>query len=244
MSEPIRLNKLMSERGISSRREADELIAQGLVKVNGKVVENLGERFARDVQIEVLPRALKQLAAKVTILLHKPKGYVSSQAEDGYEPAIRLITPDRQMRGDQQRLRPDNLRGLATAGRLDIDSQGLLIFTQDGVVAKQLIGEDSQIDKEYLVRVAGHLAPADLQRLRDGSMVLEGRQLRPAQVEWLNDDQLRFVLREGMKRQIRKMCEAVGLRVLGLKRVRIGRVNLGNLPEGQWRFLGRDESFD
>ncbi len=234
----------MSERGLCSRREADDLIAQGLVKVNGEVISVLGSKFTRDAKIEILARARQLLDAKVTILLHKPKGYVSSQAEDGYQPAITLITGATQDNGDRERFSPAHLRGLATAGRLDIDSQGLLVFTQDGVVAKQLIGENSSIEKEYIVRVHGRLEPADLKRLGDGSLVIEGRRLRPARVEWINEDQLRFVLVEGMKRQIRKMCETVGLRVLGLKRVRIGKIMLGKLAEGQWRYLGPDESFD
>jgi 23S rRNA pseudouridine2604 synthase len=244
MSERIRLNKLMSERGLSSRREADDLISKGLVKVNGEIVKEMGLKVSLDAEVEILGRAKKILADKVTILVHKPKGYVSSQAEDGYEPAVVLITAENQSPEDKQRLKPEHLRGLATAGRLDIDSQGLLIFTQDGVTAKKLIGENSEIDKEYIVRVQGRLSEADLRRLQDGSLVIEGRKLRPALVEWINEDQLRFVLREGMKRQIRKMCEAVGLKVTGLKRVRIGNVKLGKLAEGQWRFLGREESFD
>jgi len=244
MSEGVRLNKLMSQRGLSSRREADELIAQGLVKVNGQVVENLGLKVPADARIEIAPRAQKMLLSKVTILVNKPKGYVSSQAEDGYEPAAALITCANQSPEDTGVFHPAHLSCLATAGRLDIDSQGLLVFTQDGVVAKKLIGENSDIDKEYIVRVVGSLSSADLRRLQDGSMVIEGRRLRPAQVEWLNQDQLRFVLREGMKRQIRKMCETVGLRVVGLKRVRVGRVMLGNLAEGKWRYLRPDESFD
>ena len=126
---------------------------------------------------------------------------------------------------------------------MDIDSQGLLVFTQDGVIAKLLIGENSDVEKEYIVRVAGQLTAAQLKSLTDGSIVIEGRRLRPALVEWINEDQLRFVLKEGMKRQIRKMCETVGLRALGLKRVRIGKVMLGHLPEGKWRYLRKDESF-
>lgn len=243
MDGPIRLSKLMSERKLCSRREADELIAQGLVRVNGEVISQLGTRVLSDVVIEILPRAKQILEDKVTILLNKPKGYVSSQAEDGYDDAIKLITPENQDLGDKKPLHRRFFQGLATAGRLDIDSQGLLVFTQDGVLAKELIGENSEIEKEYLVRVKGTLKPADLKRLCDGSLVIEGRQLRPAQVEWLNEDQLRFILREGMKRQIRKMCEAVGLYVTGLKRVRIGRIQLGNLPEGQWRFLRSNEKF-
>jgi 23S rRNA pseudouridine2604 synthase len=134
------------------------------------------------------------------------------------------------------------LQGLAPAGRLDIDSTGLLVLTQDGRIARQLIGESSTVEKEYLVRVEGQLATDGLALLNHG-LELDGRALRPAKVEWINDDQLRFILREGRKRQIRRMCELVGLKVLGLKRVRIGQVRLGELPSGQWRLLGEDESF-
>jgi 23S rRNA pseudouridine2604 synthase len=123
---------------------------------------------------------------------------------------------------------------------------GLLVLTQDGRVAKQLIGEDTDIEKEYLVRVAmaddAQLPGASLALLRHG-LELDGEALRPALVEWVNEDQLRFVLRQGKKRQIRRMCEAVGLQVLGLKRVRIGQVMLGDLPAGQWRYLRADENF-
>jgi 23S rRNA pseudouridine2604 synthase len=120
------------------------------------------------------------------------------------------------------------------------------VLTQDGRIAKQLIGEDTAIEKEYLVRVSyprpGGLPAADLKRLCHG-LTLDGKKLLPAKVEWQNEDQLRFVLKEGKKRQIRRMCEAVGLKVLGLKRVRIGRVKLGNLPPGKWRYLQADEKF-
>lgn len=234
----------MSERGLCSRREADDLIARGLVRVDGTTVAQLGMRVSPSARIDIEHAGQKQLADKVTILLNKPKFYVSSQPEDGYRSAVELITPTNQDSGDRVPFHPRFLRGLAPAGRLDIDSQGLLVLTQDGVVAKRLIGENSTVDKEYLVRVEGRLSPSDLERLRDGRLVIEGRRLKPAGVEWINDDQLRFVLTEGMKRQIRKMCEAVGLKVLGLKRVRIGRIGLGNLKEGQWRLLRPDESFD
>jgi len=120
------------------------------------------------------------------------------------------------------------------------------VLTQDGRVAKQLIGENTNVDKEYLVRVEytkpGRLPDSDLQRLNHG-LWMDGKPLLPAKVRWQNDDQLSFTLREGKKRQIRRMCEMVGLRVVGLKRVRIGRVKLGNLPEGQWRYLSPDERF-
>jgi 23S rRNA pseudouridine2604 synthase len=174
---------------------------------------------------------------------------VSGQAEDGYEPAVSLITPANQWREDHSGIpfQRSHLRSLAPAGRLDIDSVGLLVLTQDGRIARQLIGEDSEIEKEYLVRVestTGQPLADDGLALLNHGLELDGEPLKPALVEWANPDQLRFVLREGKKRQIRRMCEAVGLKVLGLKRVRIGAVRLGALPPGQWRYLRGDESFD
>jgi 23S rRNA pseudouridine2604 synthase len=240
--EQVRLSKVMAHRGLCSRREADELIAQGQVKVDGVIVDQLGSRISLGARIEILPRAQKMLEEKVTILINKPKGYVSSQAEDGYENAVSLVTPENKDPLEKKAFQHSHLIGLAPAGRLDIDSQGLIIFTQDGVLAKKVIGENSDIEKEYLVRVAGSLTKENLEKLCNGSLVIEGRQLRPAQVEWINEDQLRFVLREGMKRQIRKMCEMMGLTVLGLKRVRIGQLTLGKLAEGQWRYLRPGET--
>jgi 23S rRNA pseudouridine2604 synthase len=240
----MRLSKRMSELGLASRREADEWIAKGWVRVDGRVVAELGSRVLPGQHITIEAQATHQQARKVTVLLNKPVGYVSGQAEDGYEPAVVLVTPDHQWREDRSGIRfvREHLRGLAPAGRLDIDSVGLLVLTQDGRIAKQLVGEDSDIEKEYLVRVEGRLTPEGLALLNHG-ISLDGEALRPAQVEWLNADQLRFVLQEGKKRQIRRMCEAVGLKVIGLKRVRIGGVMLGDLPPGQWRYLRRDERF-
>jgi 23S rRNA pseudouridine2604 synthase len=266
-----RLNKRMAELGLCSRREADDWIAKGWVKVNGEVAA-MGMQVKPSDRIDVDKKAQGQQATQVTILLNKPIGYVSGQAEDGHEPAAVLIQPQNRWRDDNARFffHPSQLRGLAPAGRLDIDSTGLLVLTQDGRVARQLIGEDSVMEKEYLVRVVytglnppsatpGQLSriddddpistdvqsifpPAMLARLRHG-LSLDGQALKPAKVEWQNPEQLRFVLTEGKKRQIRRMCELVGLKVVGLKRVRIGKVMLGNLPVGQWRYLQPHERF-
>ncbi|MBI2733954.1 MAG: pseudouridine synthase [Aquabacterium sp.] len=251
----LRLSKLMSEKGLASRREADEWIEQGWVRVDGEVVSELGTRVFPDQVITIDPLARTQQAQRVTILIHKPIGYVSGQAEDGYEPAVALIKPENRWSDDKLpiQLTRGHLKNLAPAGRLDIDSTGLLVLTQDGRIAKQLIGEDSGIEKEYLVRVVAMgqedaenvsavVPPEAIERLRFG-LELDGRQLKPAQVSWQNEQQLRFVLREGRKRQIRRMCEQVGLKVVGLKRVRMGRITLGKLPQGQWRFLRPDERF-
>jgi len=274
-TDTIRLNKRMAERGLCSRREADDWISKGWVKVNGEVA-SMGLQVKPTDRIEIDKKAEGQQATQVTILLNKPMGFVSGQAEDGHEPAVALFTAQNRWRDDNARFffHPSQLRGLAPAGRLDIDSIGLLVLTQDGRVARQLIGEDSVMEKEYLVRVSylgtgepargsderpGALRtihendpvttnvqavfpPAMLARLRHG-LTLDGQALKPAQVDWQNPEQLRFVLTEGKKRQIRRMCELVGLKVVGLKRVRIGRVMLGNLPVGQWRYLAPHERF-
>ncbi|MBI5331654.1 MAG: rRNA pseudouridine synthase [Betaproteobacteria bacterium] len=233
----------MSERGICSRREADMYIEQGLVFVDGQRISELGTRVDPGCQIHLAQQAQKQQQQRVTVLLHKPIGYVSGQPEPGYQPAVVLIRPETQWREDDgARFKPAMLKGLAPAGRLDIDSTGLLVLTQDGRIAKQLIGDDSDVEKEYLVRVGGQLSEQGMKLLNHG-LELDGRPLRPARVAWQNEDQLRFILKEGRKRQIRRMCELVGLRVLGLKRVRIGQVRLGDLPMGQWRVLKEGERF-
>ncbi len=241
--EKVRISKLMAERGMCSRREADSYIERGWVKVDG-VVATLGERASAAQIITLDKNVASQQSARVTILIHKPMAYVSGQAEDGYTPAVALVTAANRARTDRSPIKFDRtqLRGLAVAGRLDIDSTGLLVLTQDGRVARTLIGEDSEIEKEYLVRVQGKLRPGGLELLNEG-LSLDGKRLKRAHVQWQNDDQLRFILREGKKRQIRRMCELVGLKVLGLKRVRIGRVMLADLPVGQWRYLGQHESF-
>ncbi len=259
-----RLNKRMAELGMCSRREADEWVANGWVKVNGVVAE-MGVQVLPTDKIDVDRAAKGKQANQVTILINKPMGFVSSQAEDGHEPAVTLFTPQNRWADDNARFfwNHSQLPGLAPCGRLDIDSIGMLVMTQDGRIARQLIGEDSNMEKEYLVRVEyyqdGDMSdqspmlpinsdvqaaypPALLNKLRFG-LSLDGQPLKRAQVEWQNPEQLRFVLTEGKKRQIRRMCEQVGLKVVGLKRVRIGNIVLGNLPIGQWRYLAPHEKF-
>jgi 23S rRNA pseudouridine2604 synthase len=248
MTEPLRLSKRMSELGLCSRREADEWIAKGWVRVDGEVISELGTKILPDQRITIERQAAAQQSKLVTVLINKPMGYVSGQAEDGYEPAVTLIKPENRWAEDRAdtQFHPTQLRSLVPAGRLDIDSVGLLILTQDGRIAKQLIGENTAVEKEYLVRVQyskpGTLPERELQRLQHG-LILDGKPLLPAKVRWQNEDQLSFILREGKKRQIRRMCDIVGLKVMGLKRVRIGNVKLGDLPTGQWRYLGPDETF-
>jgi 23S rRNA pseudouridine2604 synthase len=247
-----RLNKRMATLGLCSRRCADEWIEKGLVRVNG-VVAQLGLQVSEKDKIEIDPQALKAQNQAVTIILNKPVGYVSGQAEDGHKPAIELIKPENQWAQDTNNIRfnPSHLRSLAPAGRLDIDSVGMLVLTQDGRIARRLIGEDHTSEKEYLVRVqylglqsniSAVFPPDKLALLRHG-LSLDDQALLPARVDWQNPEQLRFVLTQGKKRQIRRMCEQVGLHVVGLKRIRMGSIGLGQLPPGKWRYLGPNEKF-
>jgi len=239
-----RLSKIMAYRGMCSRREADRYIEKGLVFVDGELISELGTKIFPDAKIELSPEGLARQQTQVTVLLNKPVGYVSGQPEKNYKEALDLIRPDnRWIQGRSPRkFNYGQLKGLVPAGRLDIDSTGLLVLTQDGRIAKKIIGETSNVPKEYLVRVTGKLTDNGLKRLNHG-LALDAKRLKPAKVSWQNDDQLRFILREGKKRQIRRMCELVGLQVVGLKRVRIGNVMLGNIPPGQWRYLGQNETF-
>lgn len=239
----VRVSRLLSMQGLCSRREADCYIERGWVFVDGKRITELGSRVSKTARVSLAPEAERQEARLVTILINKPVGYVSAQPEDGYRAAVSLVRADTEWRMKADRpFEAAHLRGLAPAGRLDIDSSGLLVLTQDGRVARKLIGEDSVVEKEYLVRVEGELRPGGLELLRHG-LLLDDKPLKPAQVEWQNDDQLRFILMEGKKRQIRRMCEQVGLNVTALKRVRIGAVRLGDLPPGRWRYLRGHERF-
>lgn len=240
----MRLAKRMAVLGLCSRREADAFILKGWVKVNGVVTTEKGLRISAKDNITLNPLARQEQENRVTILLNKPVGYVSAQPEKGYKAAIELIRRENRWSQDKNPLtfKAQHSAGLAPAGRLDIDSTGLLVLTQDGRIAKQLIGSATKVEKEYLVRVTGNIIPNGLQLLNHG-LSLDGEKLRPAKVSWQNTDQLRFILKQGKKRQIRRMCELVGLKVIGLKRIRIGNIVLGKLPPGQWRYLRKDENF-
>lgn len=242
-----RLSKIIANRNLCSRREADDYLAAGLVSVNGKIA-HLGQKIPFDqinsLDIQIAKEAQNLQNQKITIILHKPVGYVSGTPEDGNIHALTLITAENQEKSplDPIEFSPHILRGLAPAGRLDSDSSGLIIYTQDGRIAKQIIGEKVQhkVEKEYLVRFVGEISPEKIKLLQHG-LFLDGKALKPAWVKLLNEGQLHFILQEGRKRQIRRMCELVGLKVIGLKRVRIGKIMLKNLPLGKWRFLRNGE---
>lgn len=241
----MRLSKYLSQKGICSRREAELFIQNGWLQVDGNVVCEPGMQVDDNCQVVVDPQAQEYQKQLLTILLNKPISYVSSQPEKNYKPAVSLIKRHTQV---QNQGLPDTrtinwpINGLAPAGRLDIDSSGLLVFTQDGRIARKLIAPDSQIEKEYLVRVNKPMYSGQIKRLSHG-LKLDDIILQKAIVEPVDEKYFRMILTEGRKRQIRRMCAMVGLEVVGLKRVRIGNVRLGPIRSGKWRLLGADEIF-
>lgn len=235
--EPVRINKWLGQSGVCSRREAEGLIADGLVSIDGEVVRDAGRKIEKGQTLTLNQGGEEALASGFTILLHKPVGYVSGQPEPGKIPAVRLLSFKN--RADDGYI-PRRDESLPPIGRLDEDSRGLLMLSSDGVVAKAVIGPTSELDKEYLVRVVGTITESKLGKLRHG-LELDGRNLRPAKVTLIRGQDLKFILKEGRKRQIRRMCEMVGLEVVDLFRTRIGPIQLGPLPEGQWRHITPEE---
>jgi 23S rRNA pseudouridine2604 synthase len=236
-AEPVRLNKFMGQSGLCSRREADALIAGALVSIDGETVTDAGRKILPGQTLTLADAAQAKLAEGVTIVMNKPVGHVSGQPEPGKTPAVRLLTEANRVGQGEV---PARDASLPPIGRLDEDSRGLLLLSSDGVVARAVIGPQSELDKEYLVRVTGDVTEKKLATLRHGLM-LDGRVLKHARVTRMEPHRLRFVLKEGRNRQIRRMCEMVGLEVTDLIRIRIGPLRLDNLPEGRWRMLTAEE---
>ena len=237
-AEPQRVNKWLAQSGVCSRREAEGLIAKGLVSIDGERVDDAGRKILPGQTLVLNDEAQSQLEATFSVVIHKPVGIVSAQPEDGQVPAVRLLTREALV-GESPTI-PDRDTRLAPLGRLDMDSRGLLILSDDGVLAKAIIGPTSDLEKEYLVRVSGQITQGRIDLLKHG-LQLDGRELRPAKVTRAGDQQLRFILKEGRNRQIRRMCELVGLTVTDLYRLRIGSLLLGDLPEGRWRVISAEE---
>ncbi len=236
--EPQRVNRWLAQSGVCSRREAEGLIEQGLVSIDGETVTDAGRKIQPGQTLVLADAAQAKIEGGLTVILHKPVGVVSAQPDPGQVPAIRLLTRAA-LEGDSPMI-PGRDTRLAPVGRLDMDSRGLLLLSDDGVVAKAVIGPTSELDKEYVVKVAGQITEAKLAKLRHG-LSLDGRQLRPAQVRVSGEQTLRFILKEGRNRQIRRMCDLVELKVVDLFRLRIGPLKLGDLRQGRWRVLTAEE---
>jgi 23S rRNA pseudouridine2604 synthase len=236
-SEPVRINKWLGQTGVCSRREAEALIAAGMVTIDGESVTDAGRKIEPGQTLTLNDRGEAALASGVTILIHKPLGYVSGQPEPDKIPAVRLLTAENLV---GEGTPPAEDASLPPIGRLDEDSRGLLMLSSDGVVAKAVIGPQSKLDKEYLVRIEGDVTEKKLALLRRGLM-LDGRILKYARVSRMEQNRLRFILTEGRNRQIRRMCEMVDLEVVDLLRIRVGPIHLNNLPEGKWRMITAEE---
>ncbi len=236
--EPQRVNRWLAQSGVCSRREAESLIEQGLVSIDGETVTDAGRKILPGQTLVLADAAQAKIEGGLTVILHKPVGVVSAQPDPGQVPAIRLLT--RAALEGESPMIPGRDTRLAPVGRLDMDSRGLLLLSDDGVVAKAVIGPTSELDKEYVVKVAGQITEAKLAKLRHG-LSLDGRQLRPAQVRVSGEQTLRFILKEGRNRQIRRMCDLVELKVVDLFRLRIGPLKLGDLRQGRWRVLTAEE---
>ncbi|HWA63020.1 MAG TPA: pseudouridine synthase [Caulobacteraceae bacterium] len=232
--EPQRVNRWLAQSGVCSRREAEALIADGLVSIDGQRVDDPGRKIEPGQTLTLADRGAAGLGAALSVVLHKPVSVVSAQPEPGQVPAVRLLTREALV-GEAPTI-PDRDTRLAPLGRLDLESRGLLLLSEDGVLAKAVIGPESKLDKEYRVRVDGEVTERKLALLR-GGLSLDGRRLKPAKVTLAAPGRLTFVLTEGRNRQIRRMCELVDLRVVDLFRVRIGPLKLGDLPERRWRVL-------
>ncbi len=223
----MRIQKYMSEQGLASRREAERLIKRGLVSVNGAVVREMGVQInpSKD-KVEVLPFAQKELSAKRTIVLYKPRDISSSRIRAEGKSVYDLFP---------------KFSGLDVVGRLDKASEGLLMMSDDGVVAKAVTGVAHSVEKEYEVAVREDVNAGRLKMLEPGIQLEDGVTL-PAKTHFINKHLFRIVLREGRKHQIRRMCEFLHLTVVYLKRLRIGPIVLGNLKPGEFRALAPEET--
>jgi 23S rRNA pseudouridine2604 synthase len=240
--EEVRVAKLMAERGMCSRREAERLIAAGQVLVDGVVTSVQGTKARPDAEITIAAAGRDALETKLTVLLHKPVGIVSTQPEPGQTPAWKLLTkrgasgPIEEGLLEQVTARPQTF---SVAGRLDRASRGLLILTQDGTVAKRIIGGHA-LEKTYVVETAEEVRTTQVEKL-GGSLTLDERPLLPMRVEKLDARRLRFTLVEGRKHQIRRVCRKVGLTVVDLFRTAVGPFSIGDLAEGRWRLASESE---
>ncbi|MEZ4871033.1 MAG: pseudouridine synthase [Bdellovibrionales bacterium] len=241
---PIRLSKYMSQIGLCSRREADQFIEKGLVKVNGEIISTLGKKIVPPVKVELLAEAKKIQDDKLSVILYKPIGYVSGPREIEYPSALDLVVESSRAQsfgGPQLKTHLKN--GLAPVGRLDVNTTGLLILSSYGPLVKKVIGPDSTLEKEYIIRTASEPTPEQIEKLASGTIVIdETYTVKPAKCHWNREKQrLHLILTEGKKRQVRKMCEAAQLEIVALKRIRVGPLTLKGLKSGEWRYLSFEE---
>ncbi len=240
MTDPIRLAKRVAELRACSRREAEQLITGGWVKVDGIVIEEPQFRVT-DQHVEIDPQADPGQAEPVTLLLHKPAGYPTTEDDPSASPLLSAATLWAE---DASGIRPLKMHfaQLTLCVPLEPSASGLVVFTQDWRVARKLTEDAATLEHEVIVEVAGEMVPNGLKRLNQG-IPYRGRTPPAIKVSWQNETRLRVALKGAQPGQIAHLCEAVGLQVVSMKRVRLGGVSLGKVPPGQWRYLRGDERF-
>jgi len=240
MPDPIRLSKRVSELAGCSRADAEHYIEGGWVLVDGKVIE-APQHIVSTEHVELDPAAVLEAPEPATVLLHKPAGF---DAIDGRNPAAALVTPATRWAADPTgvRLLQRHFIRLTPLVPLDTDVSGLMVLTQDGRVWRRLTEDAAQIEQEFVVEVAGDIAPYGLRRLNHG-LSYRGRELPPCKVSWQNEFRLRFAIKDVQPGQIRDMCAQVGLQVVAIRRLRIGKISLGKMPPGEWRYLPVGDRF-
>ena len=243
MTEPVRLAKRVAELRGCSRREAEQTITGGWVRVDGIVIEEPQFRVT-DQRIEIDPKADLSQAEPVTLLLNKPPDYSAQADSHGDKPASQLLSSASLWSEDASGIRPlkRHFAQLTACVPLEPDASGLVVFTQDWRVARKLAEDAATLEHEIIVEVAGELPPNGLKRLNQG-IPFQGRTPPSIKVSWQNETRLRVALKGTQPGQIVHMCEAFGLKVLAMKRIRLGGVSMGKLPPGQWRYLREDERF-
>ena len=240
MTDPIRLSKRIAELRTCSRREAELIIAGGWVRVDGVVVEEPQCRVT-DQQIEIDPKADLTQAEPVTLLLHKPAGIPMKDADPA---ATHLLSATTLWADEGSSIRPlkKHFTQLTACAPLETDAAGLVVFTQDWRVARKLLDDAATLEHEVIVEVTGELIPNGLKRLNQG-IAYNGRTPPTIKVSWQNETRLRVALKGAQIGQIAHLCEAVGLQVVSMKRIRLGGISMGKLPSGQWRYMREDERF-
>lgn len=228
MADLIRLNKYLAHKGVASRREADELISEGLVSINGKVVTEMGTKVDPDKdKVEVNQKAVEERKELIYILLNKPKGYVCSMKRTAVEKDLAVDLID-----IEERIYP--------VGRLDKDTTGLLILTNDGTLTYELTHPSAESEKEYEAVLEGNITAGAIEKLKNG-VKLWGEKTLPTQIKKVSKDTIRLILKEGKNRQVRRICQKVGYPVKSLKRIRVKSLLIGDLPLGKWRYLTENE---
>lgn len=241
--ETQRLSKIMASRGLCSRREAERIIADKRVYVNGECISEQGVKFPLDVEIKIKNIEKSFLADQIVILLHKPMGYVSHLPQGTQKTAAELITEENAIhKKDFEVIQDKNLKVLdfAVAGRLDRASRGALILTNHGKVVRNLTSNKDEFTKEYHVKLNKQVEDDVITKL-NGTVYLSGQKLKPMQVSKIEDSVLKFVLSEGKKHQIRRVCRNIGYEVTDLYRTKISDLSLKGLKKGQWRLLSENE---